>query len=67
MGDEVGSTGGILRRPAWRAWVVTVMAAVLLSLAATWLLGGYDDFRAAPASSGNTAGCGGGCCGREGK
>jgi len=58
MGDDVGYAGGARRRPAWRAWVVTVLAAVLLSAAATLLLGGYDEFLAAPASIGN-AGCGG--------
>jgi len=46
---------------------MTVLAAIVLSVAATLLFGGNDDFRAAPATVGNTAGCGGGCCGREGK
>ncbi len=46
---------------------MTVLAAIVLSVAATLLLGGNDDFRAAPTNVGVTAGCGGGCCGGEGK
>lgn len=63
MGDDAGSAGEARRRPAWRAWVVTVLAAALLSAAATLLLGGYDAFLAEPVPAANTAGCGGGCCG----
>jgi len=58
--------------PSWRAWVVTVLAAIVLSVTATLLLGGSGSFLAdpAPAAVGVPAGadgCGGGCCGERGK
>jgi hypothetical protein len=58
--------------PTWRAWVVTLLAAIVLSVTATLLLGGSGSFLAdpAPAAVGAPAdaeGCGGGCCGERGK
>jgi len=50
--------------PTWRAWVVTIVLAVVLSVAATLTLGGFAAFRSggAPASQAAESGCGGSCC-----
>ncbi len=55
------------RRPAgptWRAWLISILAAIVLSVAATLILGG--SFRAPVASNGaaadNGAGRAGSCC-----
>ncbi|OGP79374.1 MAG: hypothetical protein A2Z13_01385 [Deltaproteobacteria bacterium RBG_16_64_85] len=47
--------------PTWRAWVISIIAAIVLSVTATLLLGGSFRFPGAAAVSG---GCGQGsdCC-----
>lgn len=50
--------------PSWRAWAVSIVAAIVLSVAATLLLGGSGAFRPGRASAAGAigSGCGGGCC-----
>jgi hypothetical protein len=52
------------RGPSWRGWVLSILAAVILSVTATLLLGGSVAFRperaAGPGAAGS--GCGGPCC-----
>lgn len=55
--------------PTWRAWVLSIVAAVILSVAATLLLGG--SFRLRGASNGAAGGCvpgsGSPCCPPQGE
>jgi phosphate/sulfate permease len=51
--------------PSFRAWVVTILAAALLSAGATLLLGGSD--LADTPSAGAGRGCDTGCCGHAGR
>lgn len=48
--------------PTWRAWVLSIVAAIVLSVAATLILGG--SFRLPAASNAAAGGCGadGACC-----
>ena len=49
--------------PTWRAWVLSIVAAIVLSVVATLLLGG--SFRLPGASNAAAGGCGAGggpCC-----
>jgi len=59
-------TGEGRRGPTWRGWVLSILVAVLLSVTATLLLGGYDAFRsdcAIWAGAGHTgSGAGSSCC-----
>jgi hypothetical protein len=51
------------RGPTWKGWVVSIVAAVILSAAATILLGGWPSpgpFRSAGTVS--SGACGGPCC-----
>lgn len=53
--------------PTWRAWILTILVAVVLSVSATMLLGGSASFRPDAAPANAQGGCGGGCCGDQGK
>lgn len=47
------------RGPTWRGWVLSILVAVLLSVTATLLLGGYEAFRSdRPASGAGDCGFG---------
>jgi len=56
--------------PTWRAWVVSIIVAMALSVTATLLLGGFIGYQPAKAvaAGGTGGGCGsgvgsgGGCC-----
>jgi hypothetical protein len=48
--------------PTWRGLVLAVVAAVILSVAATLLLGGSFSFRKAAALPAGVCGAGGACC-----
>jgi len=52
------------RGPGWRAWALSILVAIGLSVTATLLLGGSIAFRpeaaAVPGAAGS--GCGGPCC-----
>lgn len=54
--------------PTWRAWLLSIVAAIVLSVAATLLLGG--SFRLPGASNAAVGGCGAGaggpCCPGQG-
>ena len=53
------------RGPTWRGWVLSILAAVILSVTATLLLGGSSAFRpdrAVAAAGAGGCGAGGGCC-----
>jgi hypothetical protein len=59
-------TAGGRRGPTWRGWVLSILAAIALSVTATLLLGGSDAFRLdrAVAAGADGSGCGAGsrCC-----
>lgn len=46
--------------PTWRGWVISIFVAVILSVAATVILGGPFTWRASSAAP--SAPCGGPCC-----
>ena len=51
--------------PTWRGWVLSILAAILLSVTATLLLGGSSAFRsddAAAGAGGRGSGAGRSCC-----
>jgi hypothetical protein len=50
--------------PGWRGFVLSILAAVVLSVIATLLLGGsWSSFTSHPAAAVSSGGCGsGGCC-----
>jgi hypothetical protein len=56
------------RGPGWKGWVLSILVAILLSVTATLLLGGYGSFRtdraAATGAAGSESGSGSGssCC-----
>jgi len=53
------------RGPSWRGWVLSILAAILLSVTATLLLGGSSAFRsddAAAGAGGHGSGAGRSCC-----
>jgi hypothetical protein len=50
------------RGPTWRGWVLSLLVAILLSVTATLLLGGYGSFRTDRATAPGAAGTGGSCC-----
>ena len=55
------------RGPTWRGWVLSIIVAVILSVTATLLLGGYEAFRsdrvtAGADGRGSGAGVGRRCC-----
>ena len=53
------------RGPSWRGWVLSILAAILLSVTATLLLGGSGVFRsdgAAAGAGGRGSGAGRSCC-----
>ena len=65
MGESMGShpsTGTVAtgdshaaegrRGPTWREWVLSILVAVLLSVTAMLLLGGYEAFRSDRSASG---------------
>jgi len=45
------------RGPTWRGWVLSILVAILLSVTATLLLGGYEAFRSDRAAAGAGAVC----------
>ena len=50
---------GDRRGPTWRGWALSILVAVLLSVTATLLLGGYEAFRSdRPASGAGDGGFG---------
>jgi hypothetical protein len=62
-GDSLTAEGR--RGPTWRGWVLSILVAVILSVTATLLLGGYEAFRsdfAAVAAGGGGSGAGRSCC-----
>ena len=61
-GDPPAAEGR--RGPSWRAWVLSILVAVALSVTATLLLGGSVAFRPEQAAASGAAGsgCGGSCC-----
>jgi len=63
-GDSHAAEGR--RGPTWRGWVLSILAAILLSVTATLLLGGYEAVRSDRAvtagSGGSGSGTGSGCC-----
>jgi hypothetical protein len=56
------------RGPGWKGWVLSILVAILLSVASTLLLGGYGSFRIERATTSGAAGSGTGpgygssCC-----
>ncbi|MGE5189563.1 MAG: hypothetical protein ACM3NF_05855 [Gemmatimonadota bacterium] len=54
------------RGPTWRAWLLSILAAIVLSVAATLIFGG--SFRLSAASNAAAGGCGAGgsCCPLQG-
>jgi hypothetical protein len=67
MEEETGTKGttDVRRGPGWRGWVLSILVAVILSVTATLLLGGYEAFRsdcAAVATGGRGSGAGSNCC-----
>jgi hypothetical protein len=54
------------RGPTWRGWVLSILVAIILSVTATLLLGGYGSFRQdraiAAGSGGYGSGIGSSCC-----
>jgi hypothetical protein len=52
--------------PSWRGWVLSILAAIILSVTATLLLGGSGSFRQDRAIAAGLGGCGSGtgsnCC-----
>ena len=61
-GDPPAAEGP--RGPGWRAWLLSILVAIALSVTATLLLGGSVALRperaAVPGAAGS--GCGGPCC-----
>jgi len=55
------------RSPGWKGWVLSILAAIILSVTATLLLGGSGAFRSdravAAGSAGSGCGSGAGCGG----
>jgi hypothetical protein len=56
------STEASRRGPGWKGWVLSILAAVILSVTATLLLGGYGSFRPDRAAASGAAGTGSSCC-----
>ncbi|MDO8739809.1 hypothetical protein, partial [Candidatus Deferrimicrobium sp.] len=50
------------RGPGWKGWVLSILAAIILSVTATLLLGGSGSFRPDCAVAVGSAGTGGSCC-----
>lgn len=53
------------RGPGWKGWVLSILAAIILSVTATLLLGGSDAFRSDCAAAGagrGESGAGSNCC-----
>jgi hypothetical protein len=50
------------RGSGWRGWVLSILMAILLSVTATLLLGGYGSFRPDRAAVSGAAGTGSSCC-----
>ena len=59
-GDSHNADGR--RGPSWKGWALSILAAILLSVTATLLLGGYGSFRPDRATASGAAGTGGSCC-----
>ena len=58
-------TAGSRRGPTWRGWVLSILAAIILSVTATLLLGGSGAFRSdrgTAGAGGNAYGVGRSCC-----
>lgn len=50
-------TSEFRRGPTWRGWVLSILAAIILSVTATLLLGGSSAFRSDRAVAGAVSGC----------
>ncbi len=61
--DKASSSKEYRPGPTWRAWTVSIVAAIILSVTAALLLGGTSSFRPESVTSASVDGCGGGCCG----
>jgi len=48
--------------PGWKGWVLSILAAIILSVTATLLLGGSGSFRPDRAAASGAAGAGSSCC-----
>jgi ABC-type transport system involved in cytochrome bd biosynthesis fused ATPase/permease subunit len=63
---EDSHTAEYRRGPTWRGWVLSILAAIILSVTATLLLGGSGAFRSdsaiGPATGHSGIGAGSGCC-----
>jgi hypothetical protein len=62
---EMAVPGKERTAPTWRGFVLSILAAVVLSVMATLLLGGsWSSFSLRPAAAGSPGGCGSGgnCC-----
>jgi hypothetical protein len=55
-------TAGGRRGPTWRGWIISILAAIILSVTATLLLGGSGAFRSDRATAGS-GDCGSGAGG----
>jgi len=70
-GTNAAGTPGVeeaRRGPTWHGWVLSILAAILLSVAAMLLLGGFGAFRSdraaasGAAGGGSRTGAGSSCC-----
>jgi hypothetical protein len=60
-GESAGPAAS--KSPGWKGWAISIIAAVILSVAATLLLGGWSSLRPLHAAGGGpSSGCGGSCC-----
>ena len=50
------------RGPTWRGWLLSILAAIILSVTATLLLGGSSAFRSDRAADGGGCASGRSCC-----
>ena len=60
--SEAPRTEECRRGPGWKGWVLSILMAILLSVTATLLLGGYGSFRPDRAAASGAAGTGSSCC-----
>ncbi len=60
-GEDLRTAEG-RRGPTWRGWVLSILAAVILSVTATLLLGGSSAFRSDRTAAAGPGGSGSRCC-----